>query len=393
MKINFEEVINRKYSGALKWDKSDKDIIPLWVADMDFKAAPAITDAILRRAEHGIYGYTLIDDKYYEAIINWFSKRHGWKIDKNLISCSVGVIPSLTAILKEFSKPGDGVIIQPPVYNCFFNSINKAECKLIENKLIKNIIDKNIFTFEIDFDDLEEKAAASDTKFMILCNPHNPCGRNWSREELEKIKDITSRYGVRVICDEIHNEITRPGSNYIPYATIDKEAIILCSPTKSFNIAGLHVSNIISPNKDTKNKVEEAIFNNEIGNMNPFGVEALKGAYSEGGAEWIEQVNIYIYDNYEFMKEYLINQLPEIKISKLEATYLPMIDFSDFIEFSDNTLLLEEKLKEDAGVWMNASEMYGEHGYLRVNIATPRVILKEGLDRFVKFYHDNLNKR
>jgi len=383
MLIDFDEKVDRRGTNAHKWDSSDdKEMIPLWVADMDFKAAPVIVDAIKRRADHGVFGYVHVDDEYYNAVTGWFRRRHKWDIKREQILYTTGVIPGLTAVVKALTNPGDGIIIQPPVYNCFFSSIRNNDCMIIENKLHRIPVDRHIFTFNMDYEDLERKCKDANNKLMILCNPHNPAGRNWSRGELERVFEICSSNGVRVISDEIHCELTAPGTGYVAYGTIDKSAVVLCSPSKSFNIAGLHLANIICPDETVKIAVDKAITANEACGVNPFGVDALKAAYSNEGEEWLDQLRVYIDANYRYMCGFLAENLPQCPVSLLEATYLPVIDVQCL---GVSSVELEQRLKEEAHVWVNASEMYGRTGYLRINIACPRAQLSEGLDRLVKY--------
>lgn len=381
--INFDEKIDRRGTNAHKWDATDdKDIIPLWVADMDFLAAPAIREAIMDRARHGVFGYSDADDGYYRSITDWFGRRHGWTISPDQIISCTGVIPALSATIKALARQGDGIIIQPPVYNCFFSCISNNNCRIVENELIQIPIDSHTFTFNMDYEGLENACADKNNKFLILCNPHNPAGRNWTQGELERLHDICSRHGVRVICDEIHCELTAPGTDYIPYATIDDNAVILCSPSKSFNIAGLHFGNIVCRDAPTRVLIKEAIEANVIGDVNPFAIDALKAAYSRDGEMWLDQLRGYIFSNYRFMCDYLSENLPQCPVSLLEATYLPVIDVKCFgIKSSE----IETRLKEEAHVWVNASEMYGRTGYLRINIACPRQQLAEGLGRLAAY--------
>lgn len=380
---NFDIAPDRRGSGSYKWDSdSDQSLIPLWVADMDFQTAPCVIDALRRRVEHGVFGYTLVDEDYYNALNKWFSSRHGYNIDRQMVIYTSGVVPALSAIIKALTKPGEGVIAQTPVYNCFFSSIRNNQCRLIENPLKRvNISDKE-FTYDIDFDDLEQKAADPNNRLLLLCNPHNPAGKIWNRDELTHIAEICHRNNVTVVSDEIHCELTMPGRNYTPYATIDPSGIICVSPSKAFNTAGLQIANIICPDESTRQAIDRAININEVCDVNPFGVEALKAAYSADGAEWLDQLRAYLYDNYCMTRDMIALGLPKSKITRLEATYLPWIDVS-YLSISSEQL--EERLKDEAKVWVNCGEMYGSKGYIRINIACPRERLREGLRRIIEF--------
>jgi cystathionine beta-lyase len=380
----FDTAPNRYGSGSYKWDSSsDPDLIPLWVADMDFQTAPCVINALQKRVDHGVFGYTLVDSSYYQALANWFAQRHGWStINPALVIYTSGVVPAISAIIKALVKPGEGVIVQTPVYNCFFSSIRNNGCTIVENKLQRVDISATEFTYRIDFDDLRQKVADPNNKVLLLCNPGNPAGRIWSREELTKVAELCRQNGVRVISDEIHCELTMPGLSYVPYATVDTDAIICVSPSKAFNTAGLQIANIVCPNEEVRSRIDRAININEVCDVNPFGVVALKAAYSKEGAEWLDALRSYLFKNYLLTRDYLTANLPDCPIATLEATYLPWIDVS---RFGIPSQQLEEQLKQQAKVWVNCGEMYGDGGYIRLNIACPRERLMEGLRRLVNF--------
>ncbi|MDE6359787.1 MAG: pyridoxal phosphate-dependent aminotransferase [Muribaculaceae bacterium] len=379
----FDIAPDRRGSGSYKWDsQTDEDVIPLWVADMDFKTAPAVIDALRRRVDHGVFGYTLVDDEYYGALRQWFADRHGYTIDTRRVIYTSGVVPALSAIIKALAKPGDGVIVQTPVYNCFFSSIRNNGCRIVESPLLREDLSPEEFTYRMDFDDLERKAADPDSTILILCNPHNPAGRIWSREELERVADICRRHGVRVVSDEIHCELTMPGLEYTPYGTVDPAGVICLSPSKAFNIAGLQIANIVCPDDSVRRAVDRAININEVCDVNPLGVVALKAAYSPEGAAWLNALRGYLAGNYRLTRETIARELPGCPMALLEATYLPWIDVS---KLGIPTEELEERLIREAGVWVNCGEMYGRCGFIRLNIACPRQRLAEGLRRLTGF--------
>ena len=384
MKYNFDELTERRGSNSVKWDEDTTypDILPMWVADMDFPTAPAIVDALRRRVEHGVFGYTLIDHRYYQALTGWFDTRHGYAIAPALVIYTSGVVPAVSAIIKALCVPGDGVIVQTPVYNCFFSSIRNNGCRIVDNPLIR--IDRNdgTFSYEMDFGHLESVAAQPDVTMMLLCNPHNPAGRAWRRDELLKVADICRRHGVTVVSDEIHCELTLPGFRYVPYGTVDNSALVCLSPSQAFNTAGLQIANIVCPDQTSRSLIDRAINVNEVCDVNPFGVEALKAAYSPEGAAWLDALRTYLNDNYLFLRDTLARKLPQCPVCRLEATYLPWIDISAFAITSRQ---LEENLKSEAKVWVNCGEMYGTDGYIRVNIACPRHTLAEGLKRITGY--------
>lgn len=379
----FDEVVGRRGSGSYKWDSSDDaEIIPLWVADMDFRAAPVIIEALRRRVSHGVFGYTLVGDEYYEALTRWFERRHNYKFDRANVIYTSGVVPAISAILKALTSQGDGVIVQTPVYNCFFSSIRNNGCRLVENPLVRVDISEHEFTYRMDFDNLEAVAAADDVKVLLLCNPHNPTGRAWTADELERVADICNRHGVRVVSDEIHCELTMPGYTHVAYGNIDRNAIVCVSPSKGFNTAGLQIANIVCPDAETREAVDRTININEVCDVNPFGVEALKAAYTDEGAAWLDGLRDYLWENYLYVRDFLRKELPDCPMARLEATYLPWVDVESLGIPAER---LEEMLKSEAKVWVNCGEMYGRGGYIRLNIACPREVLAEGLRRMTAY--------
>ena len=384
MKFNFDEIIDRRGTNSVKWNLPDKDsdVIPMWVADMDFRVAPAIKEALQRRVEHDIFGYVSVPEAYYQATIDWFSRRHHWTIDRNWILYTSGIVPAISAIIKGLTQPGDKVLIQTPVYNCFFSSIRNNGCEIAENPL-KRTGD----TYQIDFEDFEKKLKDDNVKIFLLCNPHNPAGRVWTREELELINELCLKHQVIVLSDEIHCELTMPGVDYTPFASISKEAqdncITCISPTKSFNIAGVQIANIVTNQPTWQKLIDKAINVNEVCDVNPFGVESLIAAYREG-EEWIEELRKYLWGNYQELCNFFKENLPQLKVTKLEGTYLVWVDIRATQSLSDT---LTERLLEEGKVWVNSGTMYGENageGFVRINIACPRSRMMEGLRRMAK---------
>ena len=297
MKYNFNEQVPRRGTCSYKWDSAkNEDVLPMWVADMDFRTAPAIVDALRQRVEHGIFGYTRVPDSYYKAVTDWFVRRHGWAIEREWIIYTSGVVPALSAIIKALTQPGDRVLVQTPVYNCFFSSIRNNGCEIVSSPLIYA---NN--SFFIDFDDLERKTTDPKVKVMLLCNPHNPAGRVWTREELTRIGEICIRNGVMVVADEIHCELALPDYVYTPFASISDEFLIhsitCLSPSKAFNIAGLQIANIVCADDVVRAKIDRAINDNEVCDVNPFGVIATQAAYNDS-EEWLEQLLDYLNQNY-----------------------------------------------------------------------------------------------
>ena len=352
MKYDFDTITPRRGTLSYKWDSAAEGVLPMWVADMDFKTAPAIIEALHKRVDNGIFGYTLVPDEYYDAVISWFSRKHGWVIDRNMMIYTSGVVPAISAIIKALSSPGDKVVVQTPVYNCFFSSIRNNGCEIVNNSLIKRGD-----SYDIDFDDLDRKLSDNKVPLMLLCNPHNPAGRVWSREELKRIAEICRRHDVTVISDEIHCEFVFDGYKYTPFANVAKEAgckcVVCVSPSKAFNIAGLQIANIVAPDEATRQKIDKAININEVCDVNPFGAIATIVAYNDG-EEWLAQLLDYIRGNYEYMKDFCSKHLPNFPIAKLEATYLVWMDCTALGLKSEK---LEEKLVEDVNLWLNAGTM------------------------------------
>lgn len=378
--FDFHTVINRRGTNSYKWDiVKEEDVIPLWVADMDFKAAPAILEALKKRVEHGVFGYTLVPDSYYEAIINWFARRHNWQIDRSWIIYTTGVVPAVSCAIKALTLPGEKVLIQTPDYNCFFSSIKNNGCEVAENELVRRGD-----SYEVDFEDFERQCADEKTTVFLLCNPHNPAGRVWTKEELERMNDICLTHGVRVISDEIHCELVMPGHRFTPFAAISDacrdNSVVLNSPTKAFNIAGLQIANIICADPAMRRRIDRAVNINEVCDVNPFGVAALQAAYNES-EEWLDSLNHYIWGNYLALKEFIAKELPRLEVARLEGTYLAWVDIKATGLTSDEAY---EKLMKEGRVYVNSGTMYGRRageGYLRINLACPRATLLEGLKR------------
>ena len=381
MSVDFDRLTDRRNSGSMKWDENP-EALPLWVADMDFQTAPCVIRALERRVQHGVFGYTLVRPEYYGALQWWFATYHGLAIKRDHVIYVPGVVPALSAIIKALVRPGDGVIVQTPVYNCFFSSIRNNGCRVVENPLRRVDLSTSEFTYEMDFEQLEKVAAEPGNTMLLLCNPHNPAGRAWTAEELQRLRDICRRNDVTVVSDEIHCDLTMPGYKYVPYSTIDSEAIACLSPSKAFNTAGLQIANIICPDEEQRRLIDRAININEVCDVNPFGVEGLIAAYTEEGHGWLEELRRYLHENYLFLRSYVAGNLPGVPVTKLEATYLPWLDISRFNIPSEK---LEELILEQTGVWVNSGSMYGKDGFIRINIACPRATLEEGLRRICDY--------
>lgn len=379
MKYDFDSIIPRRGSNSYKWDTpATDDVLPMWVADMDFRTAPEIIEALRQRLDHGIFGYAKTPPEYYEATIRWFRRRHGWQIQREWLLNTTGVVPAISAILQGLAQPGDKVITLTPVYNCFFTSIRNSGCVLSDCPLH---YENGLYT--IDFAALEAAAADPAAKFLLLCNPHNPSGRVWSAAELAEISRICHQHGIFVISDEIHCEMIAPGFRYIPYASLSEQAcmgsVTCVSPSKSFNIAGIQVANIVCADDSIRRKIEHALNVNEVADQNVFAVPALIAAY-EKGEPWLNELNAYFHENDKAFREFFSRHLPQYSLPPKEASYLEWLDCTPSGMDGDEVarrLLDEEKLM------VNPGSMYGENGraFIRINIACPRSLLMQGLEK------------
>ncbi len=379
MRYDFDEVIPRRGTNSYKWDtESEEDVLPMWVADMDFRTAPAVVDALKKRVEHGIFGYTKVPSEYYDSIVDWFRRKHNWTIERDWIIYTTGVVPALSVIIKALTSPGDKILVQTPVYNCFFSSIRNNGCEIVTNSLI--YING---TYQVNFDDLEKKAADPKVKLLLLCNPHNPAGRVWTKQELVRIGKICLQNDTLVVADEIHCELVFPGHTYTPFASVSEEflmhSVTCTSPSKAFNLAGLQIANIISADTNIRMRIEKAINVNEVCDVNPFGIEALMAAYNNS-EEWLDKLNHYLFANYNYLKNYFKEHLPQFPVIRLEGTYLVWIDCSVLKLPSKEivkTLLKRGKIR------VNEGSLYGEAGddFIRIKIAYPRQTLIDGLNR------------
>ena len=380
MKYDFDELVERRGTNCVKWDESPSDdVIPLWVADMDFRVSPAIQKALLQRVEHGVFGYNIVPESYYEAVISWFRRRHQWEIQRQWILYTTAVVPAMSCVIKALTMPGEKVLILSPAYNCFFSSIKNNGCEVLESPL-KPVGD----SFEVDFIDFEAKCSDEKTTLFLLCNPHNPCGRVWTREELQRMYDVCKKHGVKVISDEIHCELIMPNYQFVPFGTITDDCVVMNSPSKNFNTAGLQIANIICSHPSWRRRIDRAININEVCDVNPFGIVALQAAYNES-EDWLDELNQYLWENYTFLCDFIDRNIPLWKVCRLEGTYLPWVDVSAM-----NILVQQlcDRLLMEAGVWINPGTMYGPEtgtGYVRFNIACPRSRLKEALERIAKF--------
>ncbi|WP_077329022.1 MalY/PatB family protein [Virgibacillus siamensis] len=392
MGYDFDKVINRYNTNSVKWDKTerlfgDKDILPMWIADMDFACPNPVVDAIKERAEHGIFGYTSRSRNYFEAFIDWVERRHDWSIKKQWIRCTPGIMTALSIAIQTFTNEGDRIIIQTPVYTPFTEVIEKNNREIVLNPL--KLDHKK---YKVDYENLKEVAANTDVKMIILCNPHNPVGRVWSKEELTKLGQICMENDVLVVSDEAHMDIVHKGSIHTPFASISEEfadnSITCTAPSKTFNLAGVQMANNIIPNKELRDSFTNMIDRLYLGLSNTFGVTAVENAYRYG-EEWFDKFLDYIEDNLAFLTEFIETNLEEIKVIPPEGTYLVWLDCR---ELGMDAKALEDFLQKKAKIAFDEGYTFGVggEGFTRVNIACPRQTLEEGLRRIEKAVNESL---
>jgi len=395
MKYNFDKEIRRRGTNSIKWEYilSDKGVfqlkstdrffgkdraLPMWIADMDFQSPKPVIEALTKRAQHGLYGYTKKGDAYFEAVVNWMQKRHGWKIRREWITTTPGVVTALAMLVRTFVKPGEKVIVQPPVYGPFYLAAEFNGVEVVKNPLIY----KN-GRYEMDFDDLKRKARDRKVKMLILCSPHNPVGRVWTRKELTRLGEICIKNNILVVSDEIHGDLILKGNKFTPFARISKEfahnSVICTAPSKTFNMAGLSTSNIIIPNKDLRARFEMTLLNNALLDASIFGGQALETAYNHG-EEWLDQVLSYLQGNLDFLEDYIAKNIPQIKVVRPEGTYLVWLDCRGLgLDQAARKHLMED----EARVYLEQGEVFGPEGagFELMNIACPRSIVEEALAR------------
>lgn len=380
MPYDFDKPVDRRNTHSLKWDVKENEL-PMWVADMDFRTAPEILTAIQKRAAHGVFGYSIVPEEWYRAYTGWWGRRHGFSMEKDWLIFCTGVVLAISSMVRKLTTVGENVLIQTPVYNIFFNSIVNNGRNMIESPLR---YDGN--TYQMDFEDLERKFSDPQTALMILCNPHNPVGRIWSREELGQVGELCRKYHVTVISDEIHCDLTAPGQEYVPFASVSEScrnnSITCIAPTKAFNLAGLQTAAVAVPDPNLRHKVWRGLNTDEVAEPNSFAVEAAVAAFTEGEA-WLDALREYIQENKNFVEDYLKKEVPQIRPVSSQATYLMWLDCRNMqgcaAEFT-------QYLREHTGLYLSEGRQYGECGstFIRMNIACPRSLLKDGLKRLAK---------
>lgn len=393
MEYNFDEIIDRTGTDCLKYDFAaergmPEDILPLWVADMDFKTAPCIMQRMQKDIELGIFGYTDSRDDYFRALADWYGTYFDWKVEKSWLVKTPGIVFALAIAIQALTKEGEGVMLQQPVYYPFSSVIRDNKRKLVNSELV--LKDGH---YEIDFADFEEKIVRENVKLFLLCSPHNPVGRVWTKDELQRIGDICLKHDVKIISDEIHSDFVYPGHRHHVLVTVDerfKDISIVCTaPSKTFNLAGLQISNIFIPNPELRKAFAQKIWKTGYSQVNMIGLHAAQAAY-EGGREWLDQLKAYLQGNLDFAREYLEENLPQLKLIEPEGTYLIWLDCRSLGLPEEE---LEKLIVHEAKLWLDSGAIFGKagEGFERINIACPRATLAEALKRLKKAV-DGLSK-
>lgn len=374
---DFDKLTNRFGTGSLKWDVNEGQL-PMWVADMDFETAPEIIQALQKRIEHGVFGYQNVTDDWYQAYQSWWNRRHQFKIEKDWLIFCTGVVPAISSIVRKVTTVGENVLVQTPVYNIFFNSIRNNGRNILESPLVYEQGE-----YHIDFKDLEEKLSNPQTSLFILCNPHNPIGKIWDRETLEKIGELCDRYHVIVVSDEIHCDLTDPGYEYVPFASVSdqcRENSITCiAPTKTFGIPGIQTAAVVVPNPVLRHRVNRGLNTDEVAEPNNFAVAAAVAAFQHGD-QWLTELREYLSQNKQYVRDYIGAYIPEIKVVPSNATYLLWLDCG---ELTDDACELQRFIEKHSGLVLTEGEEYGTPGrrFLRLNPACPRSRVQDGMER------------
>lgn len=377
MPFDFDHVPDRRGSGSLKWEVGENEL-PMWVADMDFPTCPAVQQAILTRAAHGVFGYTDVTEDWRRAVCGWFTRRHGFAPDPEWLIFSTGVVPILSSAVRKLTTPNENVLLLTPVYNVFYNSIVNNGCRPLEVPLLYRAGE-----YQIDFPALERGLADPQTSLMILCNPHNPIGKIWDRETLARIGSLAAKHHVTVISDEIHCDLTDPGRDYVPYASVSEECRSSCAvcfaPTKTFNLAGIQTAGVMVPDPFLRHKLWRALNTDEVAEPNVFAIPAAVAAYN-GGDEWLDALRAYLYRNKQTARDFIRAELPRLTVVPGEATYLLWLDCRDY---TDDSVALAREIRERTGLFLSNGSQYGRGGetFLRMNIACPRARVLDGLER------------
>ena len=377
MDFCFDRPVDRRNTGSLKWDVAEGEL-PMWVADMDFRTAPAVREAIRARAEHGVFGYSIVPEAWYQAYISWWGVRHGFTMERDWLIFCTGVVPAISSMVRKLTTPAEKVLLMTPVYNIFFNSILNNGRQALESRLVYDGTE-----YRIDFEDLERKLADPQTTLMLLCNPHNPIGKIWDRETLERIGALCQKHHVVVISDEIHCDLTAPGRDYVPFASVSEDcrdnSITCIAPTKAFNIAGLQTAAVCVPNPVLRHKVWRGLNTDEVAEPNAFAVDAAIAAFTKGG-DWLDALRAYLEDNKTLVKDFVRRELPGLHVVPSEATYLLWVNLGSGETSAEDAA---EFIRKKTGLYLSAGNPFGGDGgcFLRLNAACPRSVLVDGLSR------------
>lgn len=386
MKYDFDTIVDRYNTGSVKYDTAERsgmpaDVMPMWVADMDFRAPDEIVSRMRQLCDFGVFGYTMVTDSYFDAVRNWFSSRFDWEVERKWLVTTPGVVFALSAAVKAFTEPGEGVLIQRPVYYPFTEVVENNGRVVVNNSLR---YDKG--SYAIDYEDLEAKLARDDVKLMLICSPHNPVGRVWTRDELSKVCRLCLKYNVKMVSDEIHADFVFANREHVPLASLSEQVrencVVCTAPSKSFNLAGLQISNIFIPNRDMRHAFRRELEKTGLFGVNMVGLCACQAAYESGG-EWLDQLKEYLEGNIQFLKSFVNEHMPRIKVVDTEGTYLVWMDLQEL-----NLVDQKDFIVNKAGLWLDTGSMFGEEGlgFERINVACPRAVLEEALNRLKRAY-------
>ncbi len=377
---DFDTPVDRRNTYSLKWDVKENEL-PMWVADMDFQTAPEVQEAIRNRAAHGVFGYSIVPEEWYQAYIQWWESRHGFRMDESWLIFCTGVVPAISSIVRKLTTPAEKVLVLTPVYNIFFNSILNNGRQVLESRLRYDGEG-----YSIDYADLEAKLADPQTSMMIFCNPHNPVGKIWSAEDLKKVGEMCRKHHVVVISDEIHCDLTEPGLGYVPFASVSEDcrnnSITCIAPTKAFNLAGMQTAAVCVPDPVLRHKVWRGLNTDEVAEPNAFAITAAVAAFTQGG-EWLDALRSYLHENKVWTTEYIQKEIPQLKVVGSQATYLMWLDCGNLTDSSEE---LADVIRESTGLYLSEGGQYGGDGtrFLRLNVACPRSVLADGLNRLKK---------
>lgn len=380
MSYDFDTPVDRRNTYSLKWDVKENEL-PMWVADMDFQTAPEVREAIQNRAAHGVFGYSIVPEEWYQAYIRWWENRHGFRMDAEWLIFCTGVVPAISSIVRKLTTPAEKVLVLTPVYNIFFHSILNNGRQVLESRL-----QYDGEAYSIDYADLEAKLADPQTSMLIFCNPHNPVGKIWSAEELRKVGELCRKHHVVVVSDEIHCDLTEPGMGYVPFASVSEDcrnnSIICIAPTKAFNLAGMQTAAVCVPDPFLRHKVWRGLNTDEVAEPNAFAIQAAVAAFTRGG-EWLDELRSYLHENKVWTAQYIQKEIPRLKVVASQATYLMWLDCSGLTDSSEE---LADVIRESTGLYLSEGGQYGGDGthFLRLNVACPRSVLEDGLNRLKK---------